>query len=630
MKPRQNLSRRNQRRDKTAALLLKKGLKQKQAGNHLAALETFRSVLRVTPDHFIAMFESALALQSLGRDREAIEIYGCAQSIRSEVPELYLNVGNAYRNCGQAEKAIESFSRALSLRPDYQSALMNMALAQKDAGHNGKARVILQKLVNQQPGHLGANRALYRIAKAECDFLAAERHLQNSFAALELQLPSATNYDILGTTAYDQLFNPAPQPLFKALTDRIGQLLTATARPLKLPSRPLDPDRKIHIGYLSPNFGNHPVGQVTRSLFGAHDRKSFEISGYSVKDRSGEATDFHDTLRSSFDNYVDFFGLQPIEAARKIAEDEVDLLVDLDGYMDQSSPRIMAYRPSPIQVFWLGHAGGLGLPFIDYLIADNIVLPDKDKDLYSEAIVRLPETYHPYHRYTIPEKTPTRAEEGLSEDGIVFCAFNNSEKINLPIFRCWMRLLREIPNSQLWLTDHRKHGDPRPNIRSWAKQEGVEPGRLVFARFVHEKGEHLARHRLADLFLDTITVNAATTALDALWAGLPVLTCTGDRFASRMAASFLSALDMPELICDSLDQYTQTARTLARDPGARVKLREKLNRHRLSSPLFDTERFTRHLEEAYRAMWRQHCAGGRALDVDIPAVANRARVDARV
>jgi predicted O-linked N-acetylglucosamine transferase (SPINDLY family) len=535
------------------------------------------------------------------------------------MPQLHLNLGNTYKKCGRFDEAIDSYKLAIALKPDYTRAQLNLAVALKSAGRLDESRIELQRLLELQPRHIGARRNLIKAAIAVCDFDAIDEHRRKLTDHIEPWLRSTRHYEILVNIAYDHLFYPLPQPLYRALTESIARVLAENFRPLSLPARVRTPNRQLHIGYVSPNFGNHPVGHVTRSLFASHDREAFRISGYATKNRSREAADFHSVIRSGFDNFVDMEGLNPSRAANRIAADGIDILIDIDGYMDLTSPPIMAHRPAPIQVFWLGHAGGLGLPFIDYMIADSVVVPDTEEDMYTESVIRLPEVYHPSDRYPVPEGTPSRSEQGLAEDAIVFCAFNNPEKVDRRIFECWMRILRAVPNSQIWLTDSRKHGDPRPNLRALAQERGVDSSRLVFAKRVPDKGAHLARHRLADLFLDTLTVNAATTTLDALWAGLPVLTCTGDRFASRMATSFLTAIDMPELICATLAEYEDRAVALGSDPVAREGLRAKLEANRTSTPLFDICRFTHHLEDAYREMWRRFRAGEPTAGFNVPA-----------
>ena len=280
---------------------------------------------------------------------------------------------------------------------------------------------------------------------------------------------------------------------------------------------------------------------------------------------------------------------------------EVDIAIDLKGYTQDSRPEILSHRPAPIQVSYLGYPGTMGADFIDYIIADKIVLPFDRQPHYAEKIVQLSDSYQVNDRQRdIAAHTPTRAEAGLPDAGFVFCCFNNNYKITAAMFDLWMRLLADVPGSVLWLL--RETADAETNLRREAKARGVDPARLVFAGRL-KLDEHLARHRLADVFLDTLPYNAHTTASDALWAGLPVLTCQGQAFASRVAGSLLNAVGLPELVTHSLADYEALARRLATDAALLGALRAKLAQNRDTHALFNTDRFRRHIEAAYVRMW---------------------------
>jgi protein O-GlcNAc transferase len=286
---------------------------------------------------------------------------------------------------------------------------------------------------------------------------------------------------------------------------------------------------------------------------------------------------------------------------------EIDIAVDLKGFTQDARPGILALRPSPVQVNYLGYPGTMGAPYIDYLIADRCIVPDGHKRFYSEKIVHLPDSYQCNDRKrVIADRTPARADEGLPEMGFVFCSFNGSFKITPEMFDIWMRLLKAAEGSVLWLLDDNPASVR--NLKRQAEARGVSAQRLVFAPR-RRLEDHLARHRLADLFLDALPCNAHTTASDALWAGLPVLTCTGETFAGRVAASLLSAVGLPELITESLASYEALAMRLARDPAALSAVKANLAEQRDVAPLFDTMRFTRNLESAYLTMWERAQSG---------------------
>jgi predicted O-linked N-acetylglucosamine transferase (SPINDLY family) len=290
-----------------------------------------------------------------------------------------------------------------------------------------------------------------------------------------------------------------------------------------------------------------------------------------------------------------------------LREQEIDIAIDLNGYTGDARTGILSRRPAPVQVNYLGYPGTMGAPFIDYIIADRMVIPEENRVQYSEQIVYMPHAYQANdRRRRVAEKTPSRAEAGLPETGFVFACFNNTHKIGPEIFSIWVRLLQQTEGSVLWLfEDNALAAD---NLRREAAARGLAPERLVFAPRM-KPPEHLARTRLADLFLDTLPYNAHTTASDALWMGLPVVTCPGKTFPARVAASLLQAIGLPELVTHSLEEYEALARALARDPARLAALKGKLARNRDTEPMFDTARFTRYLESAYTTMWERHQTG---------------------
>jgi protein O-GlcNAc transferase len=313
-------------------------------------------------------------------------------------------------------------------------------------------------------------------------------------------------------------------------------------------------------------------------------------------------------LKLAFDRFIDVHDQSDRDAARLIRELEVDIVVDLGGFTSGSRPAIVAFRPAPIQVTYLSYPGIMGAGCIDYILADRFVIPEDHRSLLSERVVYLPNAYLGYDSaQNISEQIPSRTEQGLPETGFVFCAYNNTFKIMPQVFDIWMRLLRTVSGSVLWLMG--TNATAVSNLRREAQARGVDPDRLCFAPYVQDVADHLARYRLADLFLDTLPFNAQTTACDALWAGLPVLTRLGSTFVGRAAASLLSAIDMPELITHSAEEYEALALKLATDAPYLAAIRRKLADHRLTTPLFDSELFTRHVEAAYSHMIERHRAG---------------------
>jgi predicted O-linked N-acetylglucosamine transferase (SPINDLY family)/predicted SAM-dependent methyltransferase len=372
---------------------------------------------------------------------------------------------------------------------------------------------------------------------------------------------------------------------------------------------------RLKIGYLSANFGNQAIGHVSRRLYASHDRTRFEIHAYALADRSREEAPFHHDIRRGVDIFRDAHDRDPEGVAALIREDGIDILVNLDGHMSAPGIRVMALRPAPIQVSWLGVAGSPGLPYHDYVVADRVVVPDGEQGRYPEAVVRLP-VYHCADRHEIAGEPPSRSAEGLPDDALVLCAFNNTQKIEQRIFACWMEILAAVPHAVLWLS---KGDSPVlvERLRKAAERREVDGKRLIFARIEADKARHLRRHDLADLFLDTLSLTASTTALDALSTGLPMITCPGTTWPSRIAASFLTSLGLPDFIAGDLTRYRQMALDLCGDPAARAAARRRFETARSAMPLFDIRSFTAHLEAAYLAMGARHMAGALPEGFDI-------------
>lgn len=367
----------------------------------------------------------------------------------------------------------------------------------------------------------------------------------------------------------------------------------------------------LRVGYLSNDFHQHATARLMVEMLESHDRGHFECHAYSYGPDDGLG--MRQRLQASVAQFHDITALDDVQAARAIHADGIDILVDLKGYTAGTRTSLLTYRPAPVQVSFLGYPGTLGGSFCDYLVSDRFVTPAHAAGDYSEALACLPHSYQPHGRPVEVGERPTRASAGLPDEGLVLCCFNQAYKFTPEVFDIWCRLLDAAPGSVLWLLqDERAEG----NLRREALQRGVSPQRLVFARSLPQAA-HLARLPLADLVLDTLPYNAHTTASDALWAGVPVLTCAGDTFASRVAGSLLHAVGLPALVTHSLEDYAALALDLVTAPDRLVALRAQLAAQRLSAPLFDVQSYTRALEALYRGMWERHAAGlpPQALDV---------------
>jgi predicted O-linked N-acetylglucosamine transferase (SPINDLY family) len=370
---------------------------------------------------------------------------------------------------------------------------------------------------------------------------------------------------------------------------------------------------RIRIAYLSSDFRAHATAFLMAGIFEKHDRARFKVTAISWSANDHSAT--RERLERAFDRFVEVGGQSDAEAARIIRDLEIDIAIDLKGYTNESRPAILAHRPAPVQAQYLGFPGTMAVDFIDYLIADPVVVPPEDQSHYAEKIVTLPDSYQCNDDMReIPARAPTRYELGLPP-GFVFCCFNSNHKVLPQVFAVWMRLLNATSGSVLWLLEDNPAA--AQNLRAEAEAHGVDAERLVFAKHT-DPSTHLARQTHADLFLDTLPYNAHTTGSDALWAGLPVLTVRGRTFAGRVAASLLTAAGLPELVTGSLEEYEAQALKLARDAEALTRIRRKLAESRKQCALFDTARTARHLEAAYQMMWERKQRGLPALSFSVP------------
>jgi predicted O-linked N-acetylglucosamine transferase (SPINDLY family) len=616
-----------------------------EQGEPAAAAECFRAALASAPELAEAHGNLGNALRRLGEAQAALESFGRALALDPGNADAEANRAAARADAGDLAGAIEGYRRAVDLSPDNPMFHHGLGVALFRAGRFAKAIEAFRATLAREPDHLEAltnlGNSLVRKSRLEEGIAAHERALaldpdcDRAYFSLLASMPGACDWDRLDALARElsarvdavcenrrerrggMLPLAFTLPYFStdialhkrvlvAVSERLVDRLAAAAPRFDHP--PGDPDKRLRIGYLSPDFGDHPIGHVTVPVYELHDRARFEVCCYATVDRSGSGGPHFERIRASADHFVDVSAASAAEIAARINADRVDIVVDLCGFMPGGRADALALRPAPVQVYWLGHGGGLGARYIDYVIGDRFVTPPEDDRHYVERIARLPDTFSSADRAEVADVAASREAEGLPERGFVFCAFNNALKIDRHVFECWMEILEGVPESVLWLNASAGHG-VRGRLRAAAAARSVAPERLVFADRVPDKAQHLARHALAELFLDTFTFNASTTALDALWAGLPVLTVAGPHFHSRIAAGYVSAVGMPELVCPDRDSYRARAIELAFDREALAALAAKLARTRLSAPLFDGKRFVGHLESAYRSMWRRFCAG---------------------
>lgn len=468
-------------------------------------------------------------------------------------------------------------------------------------GEQGRAFAAFERAIELGDDSATTRRTRFRTARALCDWRWFDADRDWTIAHL------AEGYDDERDTFALLSVPGVGEDLLLRRARQVGARLARIGREAGLPRRsPQAPNGgRLRIGYLSADFRVHPMAYLMAGVFETHDRGRLEVSGYSLA--RDDRSEIRRRIEAGFEHFVDVSQADDRTIAKRIAADGVDLLVDLSGYTQGTRPAALAYRPAPVQMSYLGYPGTLGAPYVDYILADEVVLPTESFRHYVERVAWIPGCYQANDRSRKVGPASTRAAHGLPDDGLVLCCFNGAQKITPTIFDIWCRLLIDVPGSVLWLYAG-KFAEVRDNLRAEARRRGVDPARLVFAGSLPNP-EHLARVALADLFLDTLPYNAHTTGSDALWVGVPVLTCKGDTFAGRVGASLLQAVGLPELVAESLPEYEAKARHLLTHPDELARLKGHLLAQRLSCRLFDTEGFTRDLEALYLAMWERHQAG---------------------
>jgi len=654
-----------------AYALCNRGSVLERLGRKEEALASYDRAIEVNPNDSLTHYNRGSVLKDLKRHAEALASYDSAIALNRDFAEAYVNRGNVLQELRRYEDAIESFARAIALNPAIAQAFQGRAVSQHFLKRLEPALADYNQAIALKPdlaeaflnrGNLLAD--LDRHAEATTDYFKASELMPDpaTYQALAASLVRVKRFDLaiesldkatamdphskylLGTSRSTRMHacvwdglgddlrqiaegvgerKPVCNPMTLAVLmdsptllrsaneiwaeDQIGTSCDEDRRRLAetSPAYPRPPQSaKIRIGYFSADFRAHPVAYLTAGLFERHDRANFEVTAFAFGPESNDA--ILSRLAKGFDRFVDVRHKSDLEVTRLARDLGIDIAVDLNGYTANCRTRIFALRAAPVQINYLGYPGTMGTGFIDYLIADGIVVPRGQQANYVEKIAYLPDSFLPFDSgYTIADRTFTRGELGLPASGFVFCCFNNSYKILPDVFDRWMRILGRTENSVLWL--QQADDIVGANLRREASRRGIDGRRLIFANRIASVHEHLARIRLADLFLDTFPYNAHATSLDALWAGVPLLTYPGESFASRVASSLLTTAGLHELIARSPSHYEEKAVELAADPARLGLLRSKLASR--DAPIFDTERYTRNLEAVYTAIHERHQAG---------------------
>jgi protein O-GlcNAc transferase len=573
-------------------------LKQPQA-----AEEALKKAVALRPDYAEAHNNLGNALKAQGKLVPAMRGYESALKLRPDFAEAHSNLGSAHRERGNFDPALAHLRRAIAVKPDFAEAYVHLAMTLKDQGEIAGAIDHLARALELKPDHPAARAQLLHLRQHACDWT----RMDEQAAALSSLGLIGTCVPPFSTLAMED--HPERQKLRSANWSR----QTYSQQPLPFP--PPSPERpeKLRIGYFGADFHDHATLFLMAGLLREHDRTRFAIHVYSYGRQKKGA--WRDRAIEHVDSFADVHAMDDEEIVRLARQDRLDIAIDLKGYTGDTRSELFASRLAPIQIAYLGYPGTMGADFIDYMIADPIVIPPEERSAYTERLIVLPHTYQPTDdQRHIPATTTSRADVGLPEGAFVFCSFNNNYKISPAEFDIWMRLLQAVPNSVLWLL--RSNPTAEINLRREAEARGITAERLVFAEKLDHPA-HLARHRHADLFLDTFNYNAHTTASDALWAGLPLVTKRGRQFSARVAASLLSAIGLDELVTGTAEAYEQLILALAQDPARLKDLRHRLATNRQTHPLFDTKLYTRHVEAGLEESHRRHREGLAPADITV-------------
>ncbi len=580
----------------TAETCNESGIALLDSGHFDAALAVFDRAIAIDPAFAPAYVNRGNAQSDLNRFEAALESYEQAIMLGPESADIYIHRGNALSALKRHESALDSYERAITLKPDYAEAYYNRGEALRELSRPEAALESFAHAMRLKPEHEYLYGLWLHTKMSICDW----KNIKDDFLRLTAKIDRRER----ATPPFPVLATPSSLAVQRRAAENwiYARHPTSTALP---PIGRRGVKEKIKIGYFSADFHDHATSQLMVELFERHDRARFEVTAFSFGPDTNDA--MRQRVFAAFDRFVDVRGRTDLEVAQQARALEIDIALDLKGFCQDSRTGIFALRAAPIQVNYLGYPGTMGAEYIDYLIADSTLIPQAQRQYYSEKIAYLPHCYQPNDtRRAISDRVWTRADSGLPQSGFVFCCFNNNFKIVPDMFDRWMRILSRVEGSVLWLLED--NAASAENLRTEAYARGVAPSRLIFAQRL-ALPDHLARHRLADLFLDTLPCNAHTTASDALWAGLPVLTCLGDTFAGRVAASLLYAIQLPDLVASSLDEYVELAIGLAANQDKLRKIRQALKVNRTESPLFNPALFVCHIEAAYNTMYERYQNG---------------------
>lgn len=564
-----------------------------QRKNYRRALTLIDKAIEINPKIYFFYYDRAKILQDVKKYNAAIASYDKAISLKPNYAEAYLNRGNILQNLNNLKSAVASYNEAIRIKPDYVEAYVNRGTALQKIKALDAAATSYEHAIRIKPNYPYLLGAFLHVKMQICEWTDLDKNILKLIDGIEHHQKCSPCFPVLSLIPSLSIQQKVAEILVndqRLNNSFLGEITTHKK------------SEKIRLGYYSSDFYNHATAHLMAGLFEGHDRSKFEIVAFSFGPKQKDEMQIR--LTSAFNQFIDVDSKSDVEIAALSRSLDIDIAIDLKGYTTHSRMNIFAYRAAPIQVNYLGYPGTMSAPYIDYLIADSVLIPKTDQSYYSEKIAYLPNSYQVNDsERKITNKLFTRQELALPESAFVFCCFNNNFKITPCTFDVWMNILKKVDNSVLWLFED--NAVAATNLSKEAERRGIDASRLIFAKRMMN-ADHLARHKAADLFLDTFIYNAHTTASDALWAGLPVLTVKGNTFASRVAASLLNAIDLPELITDSHEHYESLAVELATNPEKLYAIKTRLEKNRLTTPLFNTALFVQHIEAAYTQMYDRY------------------------
>jgi len=580
-----------------------------RAGEMKLGLELYGIWIRHNPQDpllYAICFNHGVALTDAQDLEGAKAAFNKAIEANPAFPPPYINLGSVHERLGQLDQAIAQWTKAAECLPAVTgegishktTALKQIGRVLEGARIEANAEGVLRQSLDVNPSQRDVIQHWIALRQVQCKWPA----VQPAGALSRKQLMRSISPLSLAVMADDPVFQLASAHNYNR--NDVRPSFGAPALAERWPSPELPLARRLRIGFVSSDLRDHAVGFLTSEIFELHDRDLCEVFAYYCGIRASDAT--QERIKAGCDHWLDITGMGDEAVADKIASDSIDILVDLNGYTKDARLKVFALRPAPIIVNWLGFPGTMGSPYHNYIIADDFIVPAEAEVYYSEKVLRLP-CYQPNNRSRIiSPNTPTREEAGLPADAFVYCCFNGTQKITEPAFAAWMRVLAETPNSVLWLLTGTAETNERLCVL--AEQHGVTRERIVYAgRKLNP--DHLARYPLADLFLDTFPYGAHTTASDAMWMGVPVLTAPGQSFASRVCGSLATAAGIGELVCNGMEEYVARAIALGRDRELTQRFKDRLIANRETSVLFDTPGLVRNLERLYLEMWANYSIG---------------------